>query len=143
IAGRACAGGPDPTARGPHMTGPTSTRGAARLWTAALAALLLAGHAYAPPDDFPAGPVKIRPTAAPPPVRLPAPLPPPSPPSPPAGSPPDLPVPTVAIRVRAPAAVEKVRDLTYRIVAENTSRAFAHHVTVKVNIPASAATFVR
>jgi uncharacterized repeat protein (TIGR01451 family) len=54
-------------------------------------------------------------------------------------------VPCVAIRVRVPAESAAGRDLTYRLIAENISRARAHHVTVSVPIrdPNLHATFVR
>jgi uncharacterized repeat protein (TIGR01451 family) len=56
-------------------------------------------------------------------------------------------VPCVAIRVRVPAETAAGRELTYQLVAENLSRAAAHHVTVSVplrdpKVPANA-TFVR
>jgi uncharacterized repeat protein (TIGR01451 family) len=47
-------------------------------------------------------------------------------------------VPSVAIRVRVPEKAVAGRDLTYRILAENVSRAAAHHVTVKVTLPPGA-----
>jgi uncharacterized repeat protein (TIGR01451 family) len=54
----------------------------------------------------------------------------------------DPPVPCVAIRVRVPAEIAAGRDLTYQLVAENISRAAAHHVTVRVPLPKHAR-FVR
>ena len=46
----------------------------------------------------------------------------------------DPPVPSVAIRVRVPVETAVGRELIYRIVAENVSRAVAHHVTISVPI---------
>jgi uncharacterized repeat protein (TIGR01451 family) len=44
----------------------------------------------------------------------------------------------VAIRVRVPPVAAEGKELTYRIQAENTSRASAHHVTVKLTLPPGA-----
>jgi uncharacterized repeat protein (TIGR01451 family) len=51
-------------------------------------------------------------------------------------------VPSVAIRVRVPAEVGAGRQLTYTIVAENLTRADAHHVVVRLPVPSNAK-FVR
>ncbi len=58
------------------------------------------------------------------------------------GGPLDPPFPCVAVRVRVPADVAPGEELTYRITAENTSRADAHHVLVKAALPKNAR-FVR
>ncbi len=88
------------------------------------------------PDAFPIPSDAVRPTAAPP--------------RPGSSSPPPLgeraamdpPVPSVAIRVRAPAEAAPGKELTYRLIAENCTKASAHHVVVRVTLP-PAATFVR
>jgi uncharacterized repeat protein (TIGR01451 family) len=48
------------------------------------------------------------------------------------------PTPTVTIHVQAPAAAAPGQELEYRICVENTSRAAAHHVTVRNPLPARA-----
>lgn len=53
----------------------------------------------------------------------------------------DPPVPMVALRVRVPAVSAAGQELTYRLIAENTSSADAHHVLVKAPLPANT-TFV-
>jgi len=53
----------------------------------------------------------------------------------------DLPQPVVTIQVRVPAEVAPGKDLEYRITVNNTSRAAAHHVTVRNPVPANT-TFV-
>jgi uncharacterized repeat protein (TIGR01451 family) len=128
-----------------------SNRHARRITFAlALLALALAPRVDAGAPTWPPGSVSH--AAAPPP--LPA-LP---PEQPPAGSQfrPDLarrdrpnpprpgepPVPSVAIRVRVPAEAAPGRELTYRMTAENCSRAAAHHVIVRVPLP-EGARFVR
>jgi uncharacterized repeat protein (TIGR01451 family) len=55
----------------------------------------------------------------------------------------DPPAPAVSIRVRVLAEVAPGRELTYRLIAENNTRASAHHVTVKATLPPGAARFVR
>ncbi|MFO0843413.1 MAG: hypothetical protein U0797_13605 [Gemmataceae bacterium] len=114
------------------MTGPRS---------ASLLLVLTLGAAIAgsPPVEEcapPAPPGPLRPTAAPPPPgpRQPAPRP------LPAG---DFPPPSVSVRVRVPAEAAPGQELTYKILVDNPSRASAHHVTVRVNIPNTAARFVR
>jgi uncharacterized repeat protein (TIGR01451 family) len=69
---------------------------------------------------------------------------PPAPAAPPPGTPcpVDPPTPAVSLRVRAPASAAVGQDLEYRICVENTSRAPAHHVTVRNPLPAHAK-FVR
>jgi uncharacterized repeat protein (TIGR01451 family) len=54
----------------------------------------------------------------------------------------DPPAPMVSLRVRVPAEAAAGRELTYRIIAENTSLAAAHHVTVRIPLPAGSR-FVR
>jgi uncharacterized repeat protein (TIGR01451 family) len=54
----------------------------------------------------------------------------------------DPPVPAVAVWVRVPQVAAAGKPLTYRILAENMSRASAHHVMVKVTLPPGAR-FVR
>lgn len=53
-----------------------------------------------------------------------------------------LPTPAVSLRVRVPAEAAPGQELTYSITAENVSTADAHHVTVRVPLPADA-DFVR
>jgi hypothetical protein len=104
-----------------------------------LVLLLGAALAGSPPLDEcapPAPPTSIRPIAAPPtggatrfPVmRQPA---------------PEMPVPAVSVRVRVPSEAASGKELTYKILAENSSKASAHHVTVRVTIPGTAARLVR
>lgn len=64
-------------------------------------------------------------------------------PATPAPAPGDPPVPSVAIRVRVPAESAADRELTYRLIAENCSKASANHVAVRVTLPAGAAKVVR
>ncbi len=64
-------------------------------------------------------------------------------PPPRTSGPTETPVPSVAVRVRVPAEVAPGKELTYKIIAENCSKASAHHVTVRVTIPGSAARYVR
>jgi uncharacterized repeat protein (TIGR01451 family) len=47
----------------------------------------------------------------------------------------DPPVPVVSVRVRVPATATPGKELEYRIVVENTSRATAHHVVVRCASP--------
>lgn len=54
----------------------------------------------------------------------------------------DPPTASVAVRVRVPAEVSAGTDVTYRLIAENISRAPAHHVQLKATVPANAR-FVR
>src|SRR5262249_865077 len=54
----------------------------------------------------------------------------------------DPPVPLVALRVRVASVSAPGQDLDYRLVAENLSRAPAHHVLVRYAVPANAE-FVR
>lgn len=53
-------------------------------------------------------------------------------------SPNDPPVPSVSIRIRVPAEVTPGQEVKYNLVAENVSRADAHHVTVRVPVPTNA-----
>jgi uncharacterized repeat protein (TIGR01451 family) len=50
----------------------------------------------------------------------------------------DPPTPCVQIRVRVPAQAEPGKELTYRITVENRSRAEAHHVLVRQDLPKTA-----
>ncbi|MFQ3651148.1 MAG: hypothetical protein SNJ75_12510, partial [Gemmataceae bacterium] len=50
----------------------------------------------------------------------------------------DPPPPVVMVRVRAPAELRADSPASYRISVENTSRAAAHHVLLKVALPANA-----
>lgn len=59
-----------------------------------------------------------------------------------ASEPRDPPVPAVSIKVRVPAEVEPGKEINYRITVTNTSRAAAHHVTVRNPLP-TGAKFVR
>jgi hypothetical protein len=54
----------------------------------------------------------------------------------------DPPVPSVAVRVRVASEAARGEELAYRILADNSSAADAHHVTVKVTLPKNAR-FVR
>lgn len=47
----------------------------------------------------------------------------------------DPPTPVVAIRVRVPSTAAPGKDLEYRLLVENSSRAAAHHVVVRVPVP--------
>ena len=49
----------------------------------------------------------------------------------------DPPPPVVAVRVRAPAEIVSGAPATYRLIVENTSRSAAHHVLLKVALPAN------
>jgi uncharacterized repeat protein (TIGR01451 family) len=60
------------------------------------------------------------------------------PPSPPGFPEADPPVPTVVVRLRAPAETAPGTEAIYRITAENTSRSAAHHVLLKVAVPSKA-----
>lgn len=52
-------------------------------------------------------------------------------------------IPSVAIRVRVPAESPVGKELTYRMTVENCAKAPAHHVMVRVTLPAQSARFVR
>jgi uncharacterized repeat protein (TIGR01451 family) len=117
------------------------------------AALVLGlGSASAEPKPSPFRTAQITAPSSPEPPLAGAPAPPQPPPAPPPAAilpplpgtpcPVDPPTPTVAIRVRAPASAAPGQDLEYRICLENTSRAPAHHVTVRNPLPANAK-FVR
>ena len=47
----------------------------------------------------------------------------------------DLPVPIVRLRVRAPAEIQPEKEIEYRLIVENASRAAAHHVVVHDRLP--------
>lgn len=47
----------------------------------------------------------------------------------------DLPVPVVRLRVRAPAEIQPEKEIEYRLIVENVSRAAAHHVVVHDRLP--------
>ena len=49
----------------------------------------------------------------------------------------DPPVPIVAVRVRVPATATAGQELNYRVVVDNASDAPAHHVLVRVPLPAN------
>jgi uncharacterized repeat protein (TIGR01451 family) len=89
--------------------------------------------------ETPQPPLADAPEQAPPPTEVPLPA-----AEPPAGAacPADPPTPAVAIRVRVPASAAAGEPLEYHICVENTSRAPAHHVTVRNPLPANAR-FVR
>ena len=53
----------------------------------------------------------------------------------PAPEPVDPPAPTVVLRVRVPAVATPDAELQYHIIVENTSRASAHHVSVRNPLP--------
>jgi uncharacterized repeat protein (TIGR01451 family) len=107
------------------------------------------GKSAAPaPQPVPALPAPPPPSTAPAPA-LPAPSPLPAPPVLPApapvlpaptvaAAPQDPPVPVVALRVRVPACGQANQDLKYLICVENLSPAAAHHVQVRVPLPAGA-----
>ena len=59
-----------------------------------------------------------------------------------AAAPMDPPTPAVSLHVRAPAASAPGQEIDYRILIENQSGGAAHHVMVRVPLPANAA-FVR
>jgi uncharacterized repeat protein (TIGR01451 family) len=88
----------------------------------------------------PEPPLADAPEPAPPPTEVP--LPPAGAAPPAAACPADPPTPVVAIRVRVPASAAAGEPLEYRIAVENTSRAPAHHVTVRNPLPVNAR-FVR
>lgn len=109
--------------------------------SASLLLVLLLGAAItaSPPGEEcpPASPYPLHPMAAPPPIV--------ASPRQPFQRPPsaDTLVPSVSIRVRVPSEAAAGKELTYKIIAENSSQASAHHVTVRVTIPGSAARLVR
>jgi len=80
-----------------------------------------------PPAPIPAFPAPPAPIVPVPPIL---PAPPPVPPSEP-------PVPVVALRVRVPACAPEAHEIKYLICADNTSPAPAHHVLVRVSLPAN------
>ncbi len=97
------------------------------------AALLLCfGSAWAGPWRSPFSSAQLT-TPGPPPAGI-------AVPPPPAGgpAPAEPPTPAVAIHVQAPVAAAPGQELEYRICVENTSRAAAHHVTVRNPVPANA-----
>jgi uncharacterized repeat protein (TIGR01451 family) len=77
-----------------------------------------------PPSPFPATPVPVMPGPEVPPV-----------PPPVLGAEP--PIPVVALRVRVPACAAEGQEIKYLICADNTSPAPAHHVLVRVPLPAN------
>ncbi len=50
---------------------------------------------------------------------------------------PDMPVPIIKVKVKAPACWETGKEMEYRIRIENHSPADAHHVVIKESLPAS------
>lgn len=55
----------------------------------------------------------------------------------------EFPVPQVTVRVKVPADAPPGKELTYRLTAENCSKASAHHVQVKVTLSPAGVRFVR
>jgi uncharacterized repeat protein (TIGR01451 family) len=120
--------------------------GMAFLLSAGIGAALLftLGSASAGPRPSPCHTAQITVPASPEPPLAAGIAPPPGVVLPPAGTPcpVDPPTPVVAIHVRAPASAAPGQECEYRICVENTSRAPAHHVTVRNPLPAHAK-FVR
>jgi uncharacterized repeat protein (TIGR01451 family) len=119
------------------MVGDQRLRCAARL--VRLAGLAVAWVLCIPRGEAAAQPPTAEPPLAGGPLRPPGPPGPPGVAAPPAGrEPADPPVPMVSLRVRVPARAEPGKELEYRLLVENCSKAAAHHVRVRDRLPRGA-----